>query len=105
MLASEVTARVPPRMTVAPVKLFAPTMDCVPPPFLTRVIAPAVWLIEPVKVPFAPPLPRLRMAGEALVLTTEPEPTRVPIEIRAALAAPVQFETEDPAALRSRVAS
>ena len=88
MLASEVTARVPARRTVAPVKLWAPTMDCVPPPFLTMVIVPAVWLIEPVKVPFAEPLTRVRTEGEALVLTTEPEPTRAPTEIRGALATP-----------------
>ena len=103
MLAREVTASVPPRRTVGPVKLWAPTMDWVPPPFLTRVMAPAVWLIVPVKVPLAPPLPRLRMTGEALALTTEPEPTRAPMAMRLALAAPVQLETEEPAPLRSRV--
>ena len=79
-------------------------MDCVPPPFLIMVMAPAVWLIEPVKVPFAAPLTRVRTAGEALVLTMEPEPTRAPTAIRGALGTPGEIEPRAPAALRSRVA-
>ena len=68
------------------------------------VIAPAVWLIRPLKVPLAAPLTRVMTAGEALVLTTVPVPTRAPTEIRGAVPTPGQFGPGAPAALRSRVA-